>query len=251
MEKPRQSLQRGNICTGTVEGYSSEGLGVVRLDGAVVFVPRAVRGETIDLRITKVMKSSCAGEIVKIHTPSPERAAPECPYFGRCGGCDFQHLSYPEELWAKRRRVQDALKRLGGADVPVEEILGAKEPAHYRNKSQYPVGPDGSIGFYRARSHEVVPIGRCLIQSEVSDRTAGAVGDWMRRYKVSAYDESTGRGLVRHIYVRVNAAGESLCCVVANAKQLPREPELAALIQAAAPRTVGVVLNTKDRKSVV
>ncbi|WP_366799366.1 TRAM domain-containing protein, partial [uncultured Oscillibacter sp.] len=207
MEKPRQSLQRGNICTGTVEGYSSEGLGVVRLDGAVVFVPRAVRGETIDLRITKVMKSSCAGEIVKIHTPSPERAAPECPYFGRCGGCDFQHLSYPEELWAKRRRVQDALKRLGGADVPVEEILGAKEPAHYRNKSQYPVGPDGSIGFYRARSHEVVPIGRCLIQSEVSDRTAGAVGDWMRRYKVSAYDESTGRGLVRHIYVRVNAAG--------------------------------------------
>lgn len=247
MEKPRQSLQRGNICTGTVEGYSSEGLGVVRLDGAVVFVPRAVRGETIDLRITKVMKSSCAGEIVKIHTPSPERAAPECPYFGRCGGCDFQHLSYPEELWAKRRRVQDALKRLGGADVPVEEILGAKEPAHYRNKSQYPVGPDGSIGFYRARSHEVVPIGRCLIQSEVSDRTAGAVGDWMRRYKVSAYDESTGRGLVRHIYVRVNAAGESLCCVVANAKQLPREPELAALIQAAAPRTVGVVLNTNTR----
>lgn len=240
-------LQKDKIYTGTVEGYSSEGLGIVRLDGAVVFVPQAVRGETVDLRITKVMKSSYAGEIVKIHTPSPERAKPECPYFGKCGGCDFQHLSYPEELRAKRRRVQDALTRLGGTDLQVEEILGAKDPAHYRNKSQYPVGADGSIGFYRARSHQVVPIDRCLIQSEVSDRTARAVGDWMRRYKISAYDEARGKGLVRHIYIRVNARGESLCCVVANGRQLPREPELAALIQAAAPKTVGVVLNTNTR----
>lgn len=247
MENLRQPLQKGKLYTGTVEGYSSEGLGVVRLDGAVVFVPRAVRGETVDLRITRVMKSSCAGEIVKIHAPSPERAVPECPYFGRCGGCDFQHLSYPEELRAKRQRVQDALKRLGGADLRVEEILGAREPTRYRNKSQYPVGPGGVIGFYRARSHQVVPVDRCLIQSEASDRTAKAVGDWMRRYKVSAYDESTGKGLVRHIYVRVNAAGESLCCVVANGKQLPREPELAAFVQSAAPGTVGVVLNTNTR----
>ena len=247
MENLRQPLQKGNIYTGTVEGYSSEGLGIVRLDGAVVFVSQAVRGETVDLRITKVMKSSCAGEIVKIRTPSPERAAPECPHFGKCGGCDLQHLSYPEELRAKRQRVQDALKRLGGTDLQVEEILGAKDPAHYRNKSQYPVGADGSIGFYRSHSHQVVPIDRCLIQSEVSDRTARAVGDWMRRYKISPYDETCGKGLIRHIYVRVNAAGESLCCVVANGKQLPREPELAALIQSAAPRTVGVVLNTNTR----
>ena len=122
MENLRQPLQKGKLYTGTVEAYSSEGLGIVRLDGAVVFVPQAVRGETVDLRITKVMKSSCAGEIVKIRTPSPERVKPECPYFGRCGGCDFQHLSYPEELRAKRQRVQDALTRLGGADIQVEEI---------------------------------------------------------------------------------------------------------------------------------
>ena len=98
MENLRRPLEKGKIYTGTVEGYSSDGCGIVRLDGAVVFVPRAVRGETVDLRITKVMKSSSAGEIVKIHAPSPERAKPECPYFGKCGGCDFQHLSYPEEL---------------------------------------------------------------------------------------------------------------------------------------------------------
>lgn len=241
-------LHQNQIYTGTVEGYSSEGLGIVRLDGAVVFVPRAVRGETIDLKITKVMKTCAAGEIVKIHQPSPERTRPECPYFGKCGGCDFQHLSYTEELWAKRQRVQDALTRLGGTDLQVEEIIGAKNPARYRNKSQYPVGPGGDIGFYQARTHKVVPVASCLIQSEVSDKTAGAVGDWMKRYRVSAYDETTGKGLVRHIYVRTNQKGESLCCVVVNGRQLPREPELAAMVLAAAPRTVGVVLNVNTRR---
>ena len=243
-----EKLRENHIYTGTVEGYSSEGLGIVRLDGAVVFVPRAIRGETVDLKITKVMKTAAAGEIVKIHNPSPERTEPECPYFGRCGGCDFQHMTYAEELWAKRQRVQDALTRLGGTDLEVEEILGAKNPTHYRNKSQYPVSSDGSIGFYQARSHRVVPIRSCLIQSEVSDRVAQAVGQWMRRYKVSAYDETTGKGLIRHVYVRVNRQGESLCCVVANGRQVPREPELAALVCAAAPKTVGVVLNTNTRK---
>ena len=243
-----EQLKENSIYTGTVEGYSSEGLGIVRLDGAVVFVPGTVRGEEIDLRITKVMKTCAAGEVVKLRKPSPERTKPECPYFGQCGGCDFQHMSYTEELRAKRQRVQDALTRLGGTDLQVEEILGAKDPTHYRNKSQYPVGPGGTIGFYKARSHQVVGVDRCLIQSEVSDKTAKAVGDWMRRYKISAYDERTGKGLVRHLYVRVNRKGESLCCVVANGKQLPREPELAAFVRAAAPRTVGVVLNTNTKK---
>ena len=241
-------LHENQIYTGTVESYSSEGLGIVRLDGAVVFVPGAVRGETIDLRITKVMKTAAAGEIVKIHNPSPDRAAPECPWYGQCGGCDFQHLTYPEELRAKRQRVQDALTRLGGADVQVEEILGAKNPHHYRNKSQYPVGADGAIGFYRARSHRVVPVKRCLIQPEAADKTAAAVGEWMRRYKIPAYDETTGKGLVRHIYVRVNQKGESLCCVVINGKQAPREPELAAYVCAAVPRTVGVLVNSNTKR---
>ena len=243
-----EKLREGKVYTGTVEGYSSEGLGIVKLDGAVVFVPRSVRGEEIDLKITKVMKTAAAGEIVKIRKASPERANPECPHFGKCGGCDFQHLSYTEELWAKRQRVQDALTRLGGTDLKVEEILGAKDPMHYRNKSQYPVGADGAIGFFQARSHKVVPIDRCLIQSEISDKTAKAVGAWMKRYKIAPYNEQTGKGLVRHVYVRVNKKGESLCCVVLNGKQAPREPELAAYIQSAAPKTVGVVINVNTRR---
>ena len=206
-------LHENRIYTGTVESYSSEGLGIVRLDGAVVFVPQAVRGETIDLKITKVMKTAAAGEIVKIHKPSPDRAQPECPDYGRCGG-----------------------------------ILGAKNPLHYRNKSQYPVGADGAIGFYRARSHQVVPVKRCLIQPEAADKTAAAVGEWMRRYKVPAYDEATGKGLVRHVYVRVNRKGESLCCVVINGRQAPREPELAAYVCAAVPHTAGVLVNSNTKR---
>ena len=127
-------------------------------------------------------------------------------------------------------------------------ILGAKNPEHYRNKSQYPVGADGSIGFFQARTHKVVPIRRCLIQTEAADRTAQAVGEWMRRYKISAYDETTGKGLVRHVCVRVNRKGESLCCVVVNGNKVPREPELAAYVTAAVPHTVGVLLNSNTRR---
>ena len=243
-----EALEKGSIYTAVIDGYSSEGLGIARVNGAVVFVPHAVRGEEIDLRITKVMKTSCAGEIVKIHDPSPERMEPECPYAGKCGGCAYRHLTYPEELWAKRQRVQDALTRIGGLDLTVEEILGAKNPEHYRNKSQYPVGADGSIGFFQARTHKVVPIRRCLIQTEAADRTAQAVGEWMRRYKISAYDETTGKGLVRHVCVRVNRKGESLCCVVVNGNKVPREPELAAYVTAAVPHTVGVLLNSNTRR---
>ena len=243
-----EPLEKGKIYRAVIDGYSSEGLGIARVSGAVVFVPHAVRGEEVDLRITRVMKTSCAGEIVKIHTPSPDRMEPDCPYAGRCGGCAYRHLTYPEELRAKRQRVQDALTRIGGLDLQVEEILGAKNPEHYRNKSQYPVGADGSIGFFQARTHKVVPIHRCLIQTEAADRTAQAVGEWMRRYKISAYDETTGKGLVRHVCVRVNKKGESLCCLVVNGGKVPREPELAAYVTAAVPHTVGVLLNSNTRR---
>ena len=100
-------LHEHQIYTGTVESYSSEGLGIVRLDGAVVFVPGAVRGETIDLKITKVMKTAAAGEIVKIHNPSPDRAAPDCPSYPKCGGCQFRHMTYAADAWPPVRRRRD------------------------------------------------------------------------------------------------------------------------------------------------
>lgn len=130
-----------------IVGYSSEGLGIARIDGQVVFVHGAVRGEICDVLVMKVLKNAAFGKIAALAEPSPARRVPDCPYYGRCGGCDFRHMSYDEELWAKRTRVQDALTRIGGAEVTVEEILGAEQPLHYRNKSIYPISPAGEVGF--------------------------------------------------------------------------------------------------------
>ena len=231
----------------TVEGYSSEGMGVARLDGRVVFVQRAVAGEICDVQLMKVLKNCAYGCVAQLVTPSPARQEPDCPWFGRCGGCDFRHLRYDEELRAKRQRVQDALTRLGGSDVEVEEILGAAQPLHYRNKSQYPVSAEGTVGFYRARSHQVVPVDRCLIQHPAADAAAAAVAEWMKTWQVPGYDEKTRKGLLRHIYVRVNQAGESLCCLLVNGDALPREQELVKALRAAVPGLTGVVLGRNTR----
>ena len=241
------ALEKNHIYRSTIEGYSSEGLGVARIDGQVVFVHDAVRGEDCDILVMKVLKNVAFGKPVLRHSTSPHRQESDCPYYGRCGGCDFRHLDYAEELWAKRQRVQDALTRLGGSDVTVEEILGAAQPLRYRNKSQYPVSADGRVGFYRARSHQVVEVEHCLLQKPQADALAAALRQYLAQYHVPGYDETTGRGLVRHLYVRTNCKGESLVCLLVNGESLPYETELVALLRQAAPQTVGVVLGVNTR----
>ena len=241
------ALEKNNIYTARIEGYSSEGLGIARIDGQVVFVHGAVRGELCRVLVMKVLKNAAFGKVTELLEPSPERREPDCPYYGRCGGCDFRHLSYREELWAKRQRVQDALTRLGGSDVEVEEILGAADPLYYRNKSQYPVSA-GKVGFYRARTHDVVDIEHCLIQKPQADAAAAALRDYMRDFAVPSYDEKTGRGLLRHLYVRTNRRGESLVCVLANGERLPHEEELVVRLRRAVPDCVGVVLGVNTRR---
>ena len=239
-------LEKNKVYRARVEGYTSEGLGVARIDGQAVFVHRALRGEDCDILLLKVLKNAAFGKAVKVYTPSPHRTEPDCPYYGRCGGCDFRHMDRAEELDAKRQRVQDALRRIGGSAVTVESIDGG-EPLHYRNKSQYPVAADGSVGFYRARSHQVVPVERCLIQKPQADKAAQALRDYIRTYGVSCYDEKTRRGLVRYLYIRTNGAGQSLLCVLVNGRKLPHEQELVALLRQAVPDAVGVVLGVNTQ----
>lgn len=241
------ALQKNQTVRVRIEGYSSEGLGIARVDGQVLFVHGAIREETCDVLVMKVLKNAAFGKVTALIVPSPERREPDCPYYGRCGGCDFRHMSYREELWAKRSRVQDALRRIGGCNVAVEEILAAEEPLHYRNKSQYPISATGQVGFYRARSHQVVDVAHCLIQKPQADALAAALREYIARYRVPCYDERTGQGLLRHLYVRSSCAGESLVCLLVNGEHLPHEPELVELLRAAAPQTVGVVLGVNTR----
>ncbi len=242
------ALEKNRIYRAHIDGYSSEGLGIARIDGQVVFVHGAIRGETCDVLVMKVLKNAAFGKIAALAEPSPARRQPDCPYYGRCGGCDFRHMSYEEELWAKRARVQDALTRIGGAEVAVEEILGAEQPLHYRNKSIYPISPAGEVGFYRARSHQVVHVEHCLIQKPEADALAQAVRDYIARFQVEPYNEATGRGLLRHLYVRTSCRGESLACLLVNGSRLPHEQELVDMLRAAAPGVCGVVLGENTRR---
>ena len=116
-------LEKNRIYRAHIDGYSSEGLGIARIDGQVVFVHGAIRGEICDVLVMKVLKNAAFGKAVRVYAPSPHRVEPDCPYYGRCGGCDFRHMDREEELDAKRQRVQDALRRIGGSDVTVEGIL--------------------------------------------------------------------------------------------------------------------------------
>lgn len=240
-------LEKNQIHTVTVAGYSSDGLGVARIDGQVVFIHGGVRGEICNIRILKVQKNIAFARVEAILERSPARVEPDCPHYPACGGCDFRHISYAEELEAKRQHVEDCLRRLGGADITVTEILGSEETTCYRNKSQFPVSPAGRAGFYRARSHDVIPVTDCLLQSSQSNAVARAVEVYLKEYRVPAYDEKKRSGLLRHIYVRTDRQGRALVCLVVNGSRLPREEELVQRIRSACPETVGVVLNTNTR----
>ena len=239
-------LEKNKIYRARIEGYTSEGLGVARIDGQAVFVHRALRGEDCDVLLLKVLKNAAFGKVVKVHEPSLHRVEPDCPYYGKCGGCDFRHMDREEELYAKKTRVQDALRRIGGSGVQVEEIL-AGERLHYRNKSQFPIAADGTVGFYKARSHQVIPVENCLLQKVDTNNVQLKFDRYIRLYNVSCYDERTRQGLLRHLYVRTNGAGESVVCIFANGRELPHEAELVALLREASPRIVGVVLGVNTQ----
>ncbi|MBQ2830189.1 MAG: 23S rRNA (uracil(1939)-C(5))-methyltransferase RlmD [Oscillospiraceae bacterium] len=241
-------LKKNGIYDVTIDGYSSEGMGVARIDGQVVFVHRAIKGERCRVQILKALKNIAYARILELIEPSAHRVQPDCPHFGRCGGCDLRHMDYTEELSFKRARVQDALTRIGGAQIEVEDILGASAVDAYRNKAVFPVDAGGKIGFYRARTHEVVEVENCRLQREESAQAANAVRLWMRECGVSGYDGRTGHGLVRHVYVRSNVQGESLVCVFINGTRTPKEQRLVSLVREYCPHTVGVLLGINTRQ---
>lgn len=244
-------LVKNSIHTLTIEGYSSDGDGVGHLDGVAVFVKGALRGETAIVSLTKIGKSCAWARLIKVRTPSPARIEPDCPYNNLCGGCRLRHMTYAEELDYKRQRVNDAFQRIGGLDLSVSTIHGAKQPERYRNKAVFPVSGDKkngiSVGFYRERSHDVVDVSSCLLQSDQADKAGRIVRKWMHKYKVPAYNESDGTGFVRHVFVRTNRRRESLICIVANAAVLPFESELVEALCTGCPKAVGIVLNTNIR----
>ena len=246
-------LQKNKIYRCQITDYTADGTGFAKIEGRAVFVPRTAVGDQCDVRIVKVTKNVAFGRLEKLIVPSAARITPACPAADKCGGCCYQHITYEEELRAKEKKVRDALTRIGKQDgAKLLGITGAETTLHYRNKAQYPVGRDknGNIvtGFYRPHSHDIVPVERCLIQSETADRIAAVVREWMREFDVPPYDYATKRGAVRHIYVRVGEkSGESQLTLIAATRKLPALDVLIERLRAAAPSLTGILINHNQR----
>ncbi|MDY4173641.1 MAG: 23S rRNA (uracil(1939)-C(5))-methyltransferase RlmD [Evtepia sp.] len=232
-----------------MDGYGSGGEGVARLEGQAVFVKGALAGELCQVQLLKVGKSAAWGRVEEVLEPSPRRQVPDCPQYPKCGGCQLRHMTYEEELAFKKQKVQDALRRIGGWEGQVEIIHGAKDPDRYRNKIQFPVADGPRVGFFRARSHDVIDAEDCLLQPLAATRLRGAFKGWMVDCHIPAYDEKAHTGLIRHFYVRVNRRGQSLCAVIANGKKLPHREELIRRLRQAEPGLVGVVLSVNTDKT--
>ena len=249
-------LTKNELYEAVITDYTAEGQGVAHVEGCAVFVPNAIAGERVRLRIEKAQKTWAAGKIVEILEKSPHRVNRACPVAKLCGGCDFWHMDYDEETRLKAERVKTCLNRIGGQQLTQVPILAAPDCRSYRNKAQYPVAVKKGrayAGFFRAGTHQVVENRRCLILPEESDRVKDAVMDYVNQYRVSVYDEQRHTGLLRHIYVRRGGvSGQILVCLVVNGQAIPRPQALIErLVKIPGFATLVLSENTKKGNAVL
>lgn len=249
-------LEKGKIYEAVICDYTAEGQGVAKIDGCAVFIPNAIVGERVRVRLEKAQKTWAAGKITEILEKSPRRVQRECPISASCGGCDFWHMDYEEESRLKAKRVQDCLNRIGGEELREMPILSAPTCCGYRNKAQYPVASQKGrayAGFFKAGTHQVVENNRCRILPEETDRIKEIVIDYVNQYQVPVYDEVAHKGLLRHIYVRKGAvSGQILVCLVLNGRTLPHQEELIRRLKATEGFTTLVIsVNTKKGNTVL
>ena len=234
-----------------ITDMNTNGEGIGHTGGYTLFIKGAVPGDTVRARITGRRKNYGFAETEAVITPSPDRVTPACPVSDSCGGCTLQSLDYAAQLRFKKKLVEDNLTRIGGLEdlPPVNEVIGMETPFRYRNKAQYPVGydEDGRLvaGFYEGKSHRIVRADDCLLSPETDRAIVRTVLTFMELKKIRAYDEKTGRGLVRHILIRTGfTTGEIMVCLIINGRHFPEAPALAALLRSqVTDRIVSVCLN--------
>lgn len=247
-------VKQGDNITLTVNGLGSSGEGVGKYEGFTVFVKGALPEEEVRVTITLVKKSYAVGALEEIVKASAERVEPACPVYKECGGCQLQHLSYKGQLECKRQQVQDALTRIGHLNLEALPVLGAAEPWSYRNKMQFPAAADAEgvlqIGCYATATHSVVDTDACMISKEANNAIMKTVRTWMQHYNISAYDEKTGKGLVRHIMGRVGVhSGEVMAVIITSGYDIPHRGVLIEWLKRHVPGLVSVVQNINKKQT--
>lgn len=247
-------LKKNELIELEITGITNEGSGVGRYEGLAVFVPLTAVGDVISCRIVKTAKSYCYGRLEQIITPSDRRIEPDCPVFRHCGGCAFRHFDYEEELRIKQEMVRASFERIGKLSLEYEPIMGALSCDKYRNKAQYPVAEkDGRAvcGFYSRRSHRVVEHTDCRLQPEIFSELVSACMSYINANGIPAYDELTGTGTLRHIYLRRGEhTGEIMLCFVVTSidKAMALRP-LAERLYSSCPDIKSVVLNENPKNT--
>ena len=246
--------RKNDIVTLEILDCGTDGEGIGKADGFTVFVKDAVIGDTVTAKIMKAKKNYGYGRLMEILKPSPYRVEPVCPSARQCGGCQLQAVSYEEQKVFKEKKLRGHLERIGGfRDLPMEPMIGMDEPYHYRNKAQFPVGrnKEGRIitGFYAGRTHAIIENRDCALGIPQNKEILDIVIAHMEKYGIAPYDEMTGKGLVRHIFVRYGFfTGELMVCLIINGQDLPHQKELIEKLREI-PGMASISLNINKKRS--
>ena len=243
-------VKKNDRITVTVSAISSDGNGIAKVSGYTLFIPQTLPSDIAEVLILKTKSSYGYAKLINILSPSPHRTGVPCPHFQKCGGCQLMMAHYDYQKEAKKEFVKDALLRIGGIDTDVD-FIGADAPFRYRNKMIFPFDRNGKWGFYRERSHDVIPLSDCLLGDEKNKDIMNAIADYMKKYGVSAYDEESHRGIIRRVFIR-NTEREFIVVISANADFLPHSEELISSVLSVSEKISGIILNiNKSRTNLV
>lgn len=254
MKKQIQPVMKNHTYTLEIVSLGHSGEGVGKYEGFTVFVPHALPGETVEVKIMEVKKNYAKGSLQGIKTASPSRCKPDCSIYDQCGGCQLQHVDYEEQLVLKRQTVVDAVTRIGKInDVIIHPTIGAQDPWYYRNKMQFPIGTVGGqvvVGCFAQGTHQIINTEHCLIQHSDNNSVAQAVQQIVSELGISTYDEHTGRGVMRHVIGRVGTkTGEVMVVLVTATPGLPNKDLMIAELRKKIPNIVSIVQNINGNKT--